>query len=52
MQIESIFKNKFNFFKFSFISSISEYGSNKAFEKLQEETSKIKTKVKRNGKMQ
>lgn len=35
----------------SFISSISEYGSNKAFEKLQEESSKIKTKVKRNGKI-
>ncbi len=31
----------------SFISSISEYGSNKAFEKMQEEASKIKVKVKR-----
>lgn len=31
----------------SFISSISEYGSNKAFEKLQEESSKIKSRVKR-----
>ena len=35
----------------SFISSISEYGSNKAFEKLQEESSKIKSRVKRNGKI-
>ena len=35
----------------SFISSISEYGSNKAFEKLQEESSKIKCRVKRNGKI-
>lgn len=34
----------------SFISSISEYGSEKAFEKLQEEVSKIKCKVIRNGK--
>ena len=34
----------------SFISSISEYGSEKAFLKLQEESSKIKVKVKRNGK--
>ena len=33
----------------SFISTISEYGSEKAFEKLQEDASKIKTKVKRNG---
>ncbi len=33
----------------SFISTISEYGSEKAFEKLQEESSKIKCKVKRNG---
>ena len=32
----------------SLISSISEYGSAKAFEKLQEEVSKIKCKVKRN----
>lgn len=35
----------------SFISSISEYGSEKAFEKLQEESSKIKCRVKRNGKV-
>ena len=35
----------------SFISSISEYGSGKAFEKLQEEASKIKTKVKRDNKI-
>lgn len=35
----------------SFISSISEYGSSKAFEKLQEEASKIKSKVKRNNKI-
>ena len=35
----------------SFISSISEYGSEKAFEKLQEEASKIKCRVKRNGKI-
>ncbi|MBS7020493.1 MAG: calcium-translocating P-type ATPase, PMCA-type [Firmicutes bacterium] len=34
----------------SFISSISEYGSEKAFEKLQEDSSKIKCRVKRNGK--
>lgn len=33
----------------SFISTISEYGSEKAFEKLQADASKIKTKVKRNG---
>ena len=33
----------------SLISSISEYGSEKAFERLQEESSKIKCKVKRNG---
>ena len=33
----------------SFISTISEYGSGKAFEKLQEESSKIKCRVKRNG---
>ena len=33
----------------SFISTISEYGSEKAFKKLQEESSKIKCKVKRNG---
>lgn len=35
----------------SFISTISEYGSEKAFEKLQEESSKIKCKVIRNGKL-
>ena len=35
----------------SFISSISEYGSNKAFEALKEEASKLKCKVKRNGKI-
>lgn len=35
----------------SFISSISEYGSEKAFSRLQESSSKIKTKVLRNGKM-
>ena len=35
----------------SFISTISEYGSEKAFEKLEEDASKIKTKVKRNGKI-
>lgn len=35
----------------SFISSISEYGSEKAFKSLQEEASKIKSKVKRNGKV-
>lgn len=35
----------------SFISTISEYGSEKAFIKLQEESAKIKVKVKRNGKM-
>lgn len=34
----------------SFISSISEYGSEQAFNKLQEESSKIKCRVKRNGK--
>ena len=33
----------------SLISSISEYGSEKAFERLQEESSKISCKVKRNG---
>src|SRR5574344_269364 len=36
----------------SFISTISELGSEKAFKQLQEETSKIKTKVKRNNKIQ
>ncbi len=35
----------------SFISTISEYGSEKAFEKLQEEASKIKCRVRRNGKL-
>lgn len=35
----------------SFISSISEYGSEAAFEKLQEEAEKIKTKVWRQGKL-
>ena len=33
----------------SFISSISEYGSDKAFANLMEEASNIKSKVKRNG---
>lgn len=33
----------------SLISSISEYGSSKAFQRLQEESSKIKCRVKRNG---
>ncbi len=37
-------------FMASFISSISEYGSDKAFAKLMEESSKIKCRVKRNGK--
>ena len=32
----------------SFISTISEYGSEKAFEKMQEEASKIKSQVRRN----
>ena len=35
----------------SFISTISEYGSEAAFEKLQEESSKINCKVKREGKV-
>ncbi|MEG1506630.1 MAG: calcium-translocating P-type ATPase, PMCA-type [Bacilli bacterium] len=35
----------------SFISSISEYGSEQAFNRLQEETAKIKCKVKRNNKL-
>lgn len=35
----------------SFISTISEYGSEAAFEKLQEESSKINCKVKREGKI-
>ncbi len=33
----------------SLISTISEYGSEKAFERLQEEASRLKAKVKRNG---
>lgn len=36
----------------SFISTISEYGSEQAFAKLQEESSKIKIKVRRNSKIQ
>ena len=36
----------------SFISSISEYGSEKAFEKLQDEVARIKCKVIRDGKKQ
>lgn len=35
----------------SFISTISEYGSEKAFKRLQEESSKIKCRVFRNGKI-
>ena len=35
----------------SFISTLSEYGSEKAFEELQEDASKIKTKVLRNAKI-
>lgn len=35
----------------SFISTMSEYGSEKAFEKLQEDASKIKCRVRRNGKI-
>ena len=35
----------------SFISTISECGSEKAFEAMQEEASRIKTKVKRSGKI-
>ncbi len=35
----------------SFISTISEYGSEQAFAKLQEESSKIKCRVRRNGKI-
>jgi len=35
----------------SFISTISEYGSEKAFAKLQEESSQIKCRAKRNGKI-
>ena len=36
----------------SLISTISEYGSEKAFVRLQEESSKIKCRVKRNGKIE
>ncbi len=36
----------------SFISTISEYGSEEAFKRLQEESSKIKCKVKREGKLE
>lgn len=36
----------------SFISTISEYGSEEAFKKLQEETDSILVKVKRNGKIE
>ena len=35
----------------SFISSISEYGSEKAFKKLQDEYEKVEVKVKRNGEL-
>ena len=35
----------------SFISALSEYGSSRAFQRLQEESSKIKCRVKRNGKV-
>lgn len=35
----------------SFISTISEYGSEKAFKRMQEESSKIKCRVKREGKI-
>lgn len=35
----------------SFISTISEYGSEKAFKRLQEESAKINVRVKRNGKL-
>ena len=35
----------------SFISTISEYGSEKAFKRLQEESANIEVKVKRNGKL-
>lgn len=35
----------------SFISTLSEYGSEQAFAKLQEESSKIKCRVRRNGKV-
>ncbi len=36
----------------SFISTVSEYGSEKAFEQLQKDASKIKVKVKRNNKVE
>ena len=36
----------------SFISTISEYGSEKAFQRLQEESLKIKCRVKRNGQIE
>lgn len=36
----------------SFISTISEYGSEKVFEKMQEEASKLKSKVYRNNKLE
>lgn len=36
----------------SLISSISEYGSNKAFARLQDESSRMKCKVKRNGRLE
>ena len=36
----------------SLISTISEYGSEKSFEKLQEESIKLKSKAKRNGKVE
>jgi len=39
-------------FMASFISTISEYGSEKAFERLQSEAAKLKVKVKRNEKLQ
>lgn len=39
------------YFLASFISTISEYGSEKAFEKLQEESSKINCRALRNGKV-
>lgn len=39
-------------FTATFISSLSEYGSEKAFSKMQEEASKVKCKVKRNNKLE
>lgn len=39
-------------FTATFISSLSEYGSEKTFSKMQEEMSKIKCKVKRNNKLE